>query len=133
MSESQFNTRVNQQSESQERLNSQMIDEIQFADMRELLEDDFTDLLQTYFADSLQRIELMRTAQSDNNNADGFEAAHILKGASATLGAIQLEHLCGQLQQHCREQQIGKQTALIEKIAAALQNVQQEINHRLDL
>ena len=75
----------------------------------------------------------MRTAQRCNDNINGFEAAHILKGASATLGAIQLEHLCGQLQQHCREQQIGKQTLLIEAIAAALQNIKQEINHRLDL
>ncbi len=120
--------------DNQKRPNSQqMIDEEQFADMQELLEDDFASLLQTYFIDSLQRIELMRAAQAINDNANGFEAAHALKGASATLGATQLDLLCGQLQDTCREQKIGEQAALIEQISVALRDVEQEINHRLDL
>lgn len=111
----------------------QLLDEEQFADMRELLEEDFADLLRTYFIDSLQRIKLMHLAQASNDNADGFEAAHALKGASATLGAKRLELLCGQLQQLCREQKLGEQAALIEQISVALRDTEQEINHRLGL
>ena len=120
--------------DNHKRLSSQqMIDEEQFADMRELLEDDFASLLQTYFIDSLQRIELMRAAQAINDNANGFEAAHALKGASATLGAKQLELLCGELQEACRTHEIGEQADLIEQISVALRDTEQEINHRLRL
>lgn len=111
--------------------NCPMIDEQQFADMRELLEDDFVSLVQAYIVDCQQRIELMRSAQADNNNANGFEAAHALKGASATLGTTQLVLLSDQLQQACRAQTIGEQAALIDQISVALQDVEQEINQRL--
>ena len=111
----------------------EVINHEQFIDMRDLLEDDFAELIQSYTTDSEQRIVALRTALANNDNANGFEAAHSLKGASATLGATQLEVLCGELQDRCRQQNIGAQATVIEKISIALQDVEQEINHRLDL
>ena len=110
-----------------------LIDEEQFADMRELLEDDFVNLIQTYILDSEQRIEVMRTAQAENDNASGFDAAHALKGASATLGTTQLVVLSDQLQESCRTQNIGEQTELIDQMVVALHNVEREISLRLGL
>ena len=112
-------------------IDSEIINEEQFADMRELLEDDFAGLVQTYIVDSKQRIDLMRAAQSSNDNANGFEAAHALKGASATLGTTQLVVLSDRLQDACRARKIGAQAALIEQISVALYHVEQEINLRL--
>ncbi len=112
-------------------IDSEIINEEQFADMRELLEGDFAGLVQIYIVDSKQRIDLMRAAQSSNDNANGFEAAHALKGASATLGTTQLVVLSDQLQDACRARKIGAQAALIEQISMALHHVEQEINLRL--
>ena len=113
------------------------IDEIinneQFDDMRDLLEEDFVDLIQVYFTDSQQRITDLRSAQQKDDNANGYEIAHALKGASANLGATQLMHLSGQLQEACRERLIVDNAELIEAVAAALQRVEQEINQRLGL
>ena len=111
----------------------EIINDEQFDDMRDLLEEDFVDLIQVYFTDSRQRITDLRSAQQKDDNANGYEIAHALKGASANLGATQLMHLSGQLQEACRECLIGEQAQLIEAVAVALQRVEQEIKQRLGL
>ena len=112
---------------------NEIINDEQFDDMRDLLEEDFVDLIQVYFTDSQQRIADLRSAQQKDDNANGYEIAHALKGASANLGATQLMHLSGQLQEACRERLIGDQAELIEAVAVALQRVEQEIKQRLGL
>lgn len=109
----------------------EIINHEQFEDMRDLLEEDFADLIQVYLADSRQRISTLRVAQQKQDNTNGFEIAHALKGASANLGATQVMTLSSQLQEHCREQSISEQADLIENIAVALQRAEQEINQRL--
>ena len=111
----------------------EIINDEQFDDMRDLLEEDFVDLIQVYFTDSQQRITNLRSAQQKDDNANGYEISHALKGASANLGATQLMHLSGQLQEACRERLIGDNAELIEAVAAALQRVEQEIKLRLGL
>ena len=112
---------------------NEIINDEQFDDMRDLLEEDFVDLIQVYFTDSRQRITDLRSAQQKDDNANGYEIAHALKGASANLGATQLMHLSGQLQEACRERLIGEQAQLIEAVAVELQRVEQEIKQRLGL
>ena len=112
---------------------NEIINDEQFDDMRDLLEEDFVDLIQEYFTDSQQRIADLRSAQQKDDNANGYEIAHALKGASANLGATQLMHLSGQLQEACRERLISDKAELIEAVAVALQRVEQEINQRLGL
>ncbi|MGP5372571.1 Hpt domain-containing protein [Psychrobacter alimentarius] len=109
----------------------EIINHEQFEDMRDLLEEDFADLIQVYLTDSRQRISTLRVAQQEQDNTNGFEIAHALKGASANLGATQVMTLSSQLQERCREQLISKQADLIENIAVALQRAEQEINQRL--
>lgn len=109
----------------------EVINHEQFEDMRDLLEEDFADLIQVYITDSQQRITTLRKAQQENDNANGFETAHALKGASANLGTTQLVNLSSQLQERCRERLISEQAALIEDIDAALQRAEQAINQRM--
>jgi HPt (histidine-containing phosphotransfer) domain-containing protein len=109
----------------------EIINHEQFEDMRDLLEEDFVDLIQVYLNDSQKRVATLRVAQQADDNANGFETAHALKGASANLGTTQLVRLSSQLQERCRERRISEQASLIEKIAVALQRAEQEINQRL--
>ena len=113
------------------KIEDEIINNEQFEDMRDLLEEDFVDLIQVYFVDCQRRITKLRTAQQEEDNANGFELAHALKGASANLGTTQLISLSSQLQECCRERRIGEQAALIEDIAVALQRAEQAINQRL--
>lgn len=112
-------------------LDDEIINDEQFAEVRELFEEDFVGLLQTYFTDSRQRVEVMKSAQLSNDNAGCFESSHALKGASATIGATQLVGLTGRLEAACRAHRVKDQAQLIENISLALQAVEQEINQRL--
>lgn len=111
----------------------EVLDHEQFEEMRDLLEEDFVDLVQTYLTDSKQRITAIRTAYAADDNANGFEIAHALVGASANLGATLLVTLGRQLQEACRERQITQQGDCIEQINAALQRTQTVIFERLGL
>jgi len=109
----------------------EVINHEQFEEMRDLLEEDFAGLIQVYIADSEQRVAALRNAQQTNDNTNGFEIAHALKGASANLGTTQLVKLSSQLQTLCREKRISDQAELIENISTALQRAKQEIHQRL--
>lgn len=109
----------------------EIINHEQFEDMRDLLEEDFVELIQVYLNDSQKRVAALRIAQQKDDNVNGFETAHALKGASANLGTTQLVRLSSQLQECCRERRISEQADLIEEIAAALQRAEQEIHQRL--
>ena len=111
--------------------NDEIVNTEQFEDMRDLLEEDFADLVQVYFTDAQQRIIKLRQAQQEEDNANGYELAHALKGASANLGTTQLMNLSSQLQELCREQRISESVQLIEDIVIALNNAEQDINQRL--
>ncbi|WP_201594461.1 Hpt domain-containing protein [Psychrobacter vallis] len=109
----------------------EVINHEQFEEMRDLLEEDFAGLIQVYITDCEQRVAALRNAQQTNDNANGFEIAHALKGASANLGTTQLVNLSSQLQSLCRDHRISEQAELIENIATALQRAKQEIHQRL--
>lgn len=111
--------------------NNEVINHEQFEEMRDLLEEDFAELINTYIVDSKKRVELLRAAQAANDNANGFEAAHAIKGSSANIGANQLMNLGAQLQEACRENIISQCADLVEQTAQALVLVEQEINQRL--
>ena len=111
--------------------NDEIVNTEQFEDMRDLLEEDFADLVQVYFTDAQQRIIKLRQAQQEADNANGYELAHALKGASANLGTTQLMNLSSQLQELCREQRISEHAQLIEEIVIALDSAEQDINQRL--
>lgn len=109
----------------------EVINHEQFEEMRDLLEEDFAGLIQVYITDSEQRVAALRNAQQTNDNVNGYEIAHALKGASANLGTTQLVKLSSQLQTICREHRISEQLKLIENISTALQRAKQEIHQRL--
>ena len=111
----------------------EIINHEQFEDMRDLLEEDFADLIQVYFNDSKQRLVTLRHALIQNDNAVGFDAAHALKGANANLGTTQVMVLSGQLQEACRANIIHAQALLIDALSAALEQAEQEIQQKLEL
>ncbi len=56
-------------------------------DLKALMEEDFSLLLETFLNDSEQRIIDLSKAQQDNNNINIREVAHALKGSSSNIGA----------------------------------------------
>ncbi len=73
-------------------LNKQLLNEL-----RDLMGDDFTVLLDTYRSDTEQRLSSIRQAMASSNYSDIVSAAHSLKGSSANVGAVKMELLCHQM------------------------------------
>lgn len=99
----------------------------QFEELRELLADDFNDLIYTYIDDSLQCLTEMDIAFANLDNRLGYNAAHSLKGASSNVGATKLTELCYQLQEICRTAQIHRHQPLIEEIKTECHAVNDQI------
>lgn len=68
--------------------------------LKEVMEDDFTFLIETYFLDSNSRIAALRSS-AELREADGIRrAAHSFKGSCSNLGATHLAGLCGALERN---------------------------------
>lgn len=68
--------------------------------LKEVMEEDFTFLVQTYFNDSAARIVALSSA-ADSKDADGIRrAAHSFKGSCSNLGASRLASLCSALERN---------------------------------
>ena len=74
----------------------------QLAELKEVLEDEFSVLITTYLQDAELRQQMITAAiQAKDYNAARL-AAHSLKGASANLGALMLAEICEHLEHDCR-------------------------------
>lgn len=108
-----------------------LINDEQFEDMRDLLDDDFDDLVRTFITDSKKRLSTLQDAFANNDNAAGFEAAHAMKGASANLGTTLLMTLASNLQEACRNQDISTQHPTLQYLEQALDATEATILKRL--
>lgn len=108
-----------------------VIDYEQFDEMRDLLEEDFQDLVSTYLVDSRHRISLLATAVSENDNANGFEIAHAIKGASANLGAVQMLELSSKLQEASRANTISQHESTVGQMLVAMDTLEADIQKHL--
>lgn len=110
-----------------------VIDYEQFDEMRDLLEDDFQELVSTYIIDSRHRIGLLATAVTENDNVNGFEIAHAIKGASANLGAVQMLELSSKLQEASRANTINQYESTVGQMMAAMDTLEADIQKYLGL
>ncbi|MGE8063996.1 Hpt domain-containing protein [Pseudomonas sp. NPDC089569] len=82
--------------------------------LREVMEDEFSTLIDTFLADSVERLQRL-TVSTDA--AQVLEAAHSFKGSSSNMGAIRLAGLCHELEQRAKGQNLSDLEALVAEIA----------------
>lgn len=87
--------------------------------LKEVMEDGFCTLLETYIDDSKVRIEEIKTALSGSDADSVRRAAHSLKGSSGNLGATNMAALCLQVEEKGRE-------GNLDDLDAALVNIETE-------
>ena len=100
------------------------IDAEQLAELKEVLEDEFSVLIDTYLTDAKFRLQLIENGINSQDYEAVRLAAHSLKGASANLGALVLAELCEKLEYDCKagqyanckvfNQQIDKELAIVK-------------------
>jgi HPt (histidine-containing phosphotransfer) domain-containing protein len=81
--------------------------------LREVMEDEYPLLVDTFLADSEERLRLLHKA---SDACQFIIAAHSFKGSSSNMGAIHLAKLCHQLEQRAQQPSLEG----IEKLVAAI-------------
>lgn len=103
------------------------INQAQFDELKDLLGDEFTQMVEQYIQDSRGKLDAVQAAYQAQDNQKGYEAIHSLKGASANLGAAVLPGLCLQLQNECRAGRISEADVLIQTIEQAWEQLTQDL------
>ncbi|WP_165391406.1 Hpt domain-containing protein [Fluviicoccus keumensis] len=107
------------------------LDALQLKELKEVLEDEFRVLVETYLQDAVLRLGLMRKAYSEGDNDAGRQAAHSLKGASANLGANQLSALCEKVEHNAKAGNLSGCEELIGQVEAEFGHVKRELTQMI--
>lgn len=107
-----------------------VLDEETLVELRELMLDDFGQLLDVFFRDSLDRMANIDRALAANDTERVRQTAHSLKGSSANIGAKQLSARCQLLEDAGRDGDLNRSRdvfALVSQdwraVSAALANL----------
>ncbi len=95
--------------------------------LREIMEDDFHDLLETYLGDAVLRMRAIEEA-ARREDADALrKAAHSFKGSSGNIGARQLSELCRQVEEAAAQGKCPEVDAFFGVVQEAYGHVVQQI------
>ena len=89
------------------------IDQKVLSDLREVMEDGYLQLVQTFLEDSERRLSQLHGARSAEELGS---AAHSFKGSSSNMGAVALASLCQQLEERARQRRLYGIEDLINRI-----------------
>lgn len=82
------------------------IDMAMLDDLRLVMGEDYSSLLQAFVEDSTRKIAQMRVACSGRDMELLRMTAHSLKGSSSNIGAARLSFMCKQMEDHARSGQL---------------------------
>ncbi len=74
------------------------LDPVLLAELKDLLADNFNELIERYTVDSAHRFSLLVTAVPEKDYKTIYYEAHGIKGSSRNMGATKLAEICGQLE-----------------------------------
>ena len=89
------------------------IDHKVLSDLREVMEDGYLQLVQTFLDDSERRLSQLHAAKSAEELG---AAAHSFKGSSGNLGAVRLARLCQRLEAESAKAQVTDLGKLVDQI-----------------
>ncbi|QKE63072.1 Hpt domain-containing protein [Aquipseudomonas campi] len=86
------------------------------AALQDVMEDEYPVLLDTFLADSDERLRSLKHAQQAADAQALRLAAHSFKGSCSNMGAPLLAGLCKQLEEAARREQLDVAPGLIEQV-----------------
>ena len=92
--------------------------------LREVMEEEFAELVQVYLKDSVARMPMLQNAIEQGQAQTVRELAHSFKGASSNISAAPLAKLCYELEIAGRENQLGNADRLYQSIQQEYQQVE---------
>ncbi|WP_320822528.1 Hpt domain-containing protein [Reinekea sp.] len=94
-------------------MTEQRLDPLILAELKELLEEEFPELIATFIRDAQQRLELLALAIETDDVSNTRMAAHSLKGSSSNIGFAQFAQLCHEVEEAAKALQLDSCRALL--------------------
>ncbi|MBU2955249.1 Hpt domain-containing protein [Marinobacter sp. F3R08] len=99
------------------------LDEEALAELRDVMEDEFDVLIQTYLADSRDRIRSLRDALKTSDSDAFAKTAHSFKGSCINIGAPRLGELCLKAEMAGKGSRLEEAPGLLDDIDREFQEV----------
>lgn len=107
---------------------SERLDEGVLAELKEVMEEEFPLLLETYLKESAAQLASINDAFSAGDMDQLRRAAHSLKGGSGNIGAADLAALCARLEAQAREGEVNALPETIDAVLVELGAVRAEVD-----
>lgn len=107
------------------------LDEEALAELKDVLEDEFGILIQTYINDSRERLETLRKTLTTGEQGVFASAAHSFKGSSINIGAARLGHLCAEAEAAGKEDRLADAAAIVPMLEAEFEVVRRLMEESL--
>jgi len=107
------------------------IDNVALNELKEILDDDFILLVETYISDTDGRISHLEQGIADQDAETIKTVAHSIKGSSSNLFAITLTALCQKVEDKGRAGSVEGLEPLFEEIKIEYQQVRDELSQLL--
>ncbi len=104
-----------------------IIDQEHLTMLKEVMEGEFTVLLETFLDDSTTRLEVLEGTLNKGDSDAFFKAAHSLKGSSGNIGATGLSELCKLAELKGREGDLSEMEPQLSKIRQEFSRVQEAL------
>lgn len=112
-------------------MSSSSIDLNTLNELKEIMEDDFNELITIFISDGINQIELLKQAIESSETENIRRIAHTLKGSSSNLGITGLSELSKTLEYSAAENQLADADALLKKISSEFETVKKTLEELL--
>ena len=106
------------------------IDYAALNELKEIMEDDFDELITTFISDGHSLIKNLQVAIDLSIVPDIRRIAHTLKGSSANFGAHPLSQACNALELNASDNTLDDANDLLEKIKTEFESVKSELKEK---
>lgn len=107
---------------------SERLDEEMLSELKEIMEEEFPLLLESYLKESATQAATMAEAIGTGDFEQLRRAAHSLKGGSGNIGAAELSALCAQLEAEARGGEVNALPDTLDAVLAELDAVRAEVD-----
>ncbi len=111
--------------------NVEHIDLSALAELREVMEEEFDILLETFLHDSEERVEQIKSAVSAHDAEALARAAHSFKGSCTNVGVPVLAQLCMEAEMKGKNGELEGIEALVDAIEKAFSDVSRLLKEQL--
>ena len=98
-------------------------------ELKEIMEDEFDELVSVFISDGEDQIEALGQAINTSSATDIRRIAHTLKGSSSNLGITGLSELCKMLECQAADEQLGNASELLDKITSEYETVKKTLEN----